>query len=326
MRRREFIAALCGAAAWPVMARGQESPRIWRVGFLSAGFDPLSNPAHATNFEAFRQQMQNLGYVEGKNVKIEGRYAEGQPDRLSVLANELASLPCDVIVAVTTPAIAAAQRATSRIPIVMSPASDPIGSGFVKSLAHPGGNITGVANLYDESMSKSVEFLHAVLPNTKKIAVLLSSTFNPVLPPSYEKARAAAQSLGISAVLILAPTPADLDSAFREIVKENCDALVMIADTNKPISSFAAAYKIPEFYQISTFVDLGGLASYGANLPAMFSLAATYVDKILKGADPADLPVEQPTIFEFVLNLRRAKSLGLSIPESVILRADRIIE
>jgi putative ABC transport system substrate-binding protein len=307
-----------------VVARAQQT-KLWRVGYLSPASSPLNNPVDAAVFEAFRKQMNDLGYVEGKNLVIEGRFAEGQFDRLPGFANELVSLPCDVIVAVATPAIAAAQRATSAIPIVMSPSTDPIGSGFIKSLARPGGNITGVANLYGDVTPKSVEFLHAVLPNAKKVAVLLSS--NPTHPPLYEIARAGAQSLGVLTVRIFAPTPADLERAFQDIAKENCDALFVLADPMRPsILTLSTDYKLPSIYQIALYVEAGGLASYGSNLPAMFSLAATYVDKILKGANPAGLPVEQPTRFEYVVNLRTAKSLGLSIPETVILRADKVIE
>jgi putative ABC transport system substrate-binding protein len=324
MRRREFIAGLGSAVVWPLAARGQQS-RVWRVGFLSPAFPPLKSAGDAAVFEAFRRQMSDLGYVEGKNLIIEARYAEGQFDRLPGFANELVSLPCDVIVAVTTPAIAAAQRATSKIPIVMSPSIDPIGSGFVKSLAHPGGNTTGVANLMGDTTVKSVEVLHTILPEAKKIAVLMSS--NPTHPALYEVARAAGQSLGLATVRKLAPTPADLDRAFQDIVREHCDALFVLPDTIRPtIVPLAAANKIPDIYQFSLFVDAGGLASYGANAQAMFSLAATYVDKIFKGADPADLPVEQPTTFEFVLNLKTSRELGLSIPESIILRANRLVE
>jgi putative ABC transport system substrate-binding protein len=324
MRRREFIAGLGGAAAWPLVARAQQA-KIWRVGYLSPAFPPIKSPGDADAFQAFRQKMQDLGYVEGKNLHIESRYAEGLFDRLPAFAKELVSLPSDVIVARSTPAIAAAQRATSTIPIVMSPSTDPIGSGFVKSFAHPGGNITGVANLYGDMTAKTVEVLHTVLPGAKKIAVLMSP--NPTHPPLYEVARVGAQSLGLTTVPILAPTPADLDGAFQDIVSANCDALFVLADTIRPtIVPLAAKFRIPAIFQISTVVDAGGLASYGANVQMMLRMAAQYVDKIFKGTDPADLPVEQPTKFELVLNLRTAKALGVSIPEAVILRADRVIE
>jgi putative tryptophan/tyrosine transport system substrate-binding protein len=320
VRRREFIAGLAGAAAWPVVARAQQA-RLWRVGFMS----PAEKSAEGAVFGAFHQRMKELGYVEGKNLIIESRYAEGHFERLTSFANELVAMPCDVIVAAATPAIAAAQRATSTIPIVMSPSADPLGSGFVKSLAHPGGNTTGVASLYGEMTAKSLEYLHAIVPNAKKIAVLMSS--NPLHPSLYERTRVAAQILGMSTVPILAPTPSDLDRAFNDIVEAKCDAVFVLNDPIRPtVVPLTAANSLPAIYQYSLYVDSGGLASYGANVEAMFSKAADYVDKIFKGANPADLPVEQPTKFEFVLNLKTAKSLGLSISESVILRADRIIE
>ena len=194
IKRREFIAALGGAAAWPVATLAQQS-KIWRVGYLTSG--SMSN----ATFNAFRQELGNLDYVEGKNLIIEVRIAEGYFDRLRAFAAELVSFPCDVIVAVATPAIAAAQRVTSTIPIVMSPSTDPIGSGFVKSFAHPGGNITGIANMFGDMTAKSVEILHEALPNAKKIAVLMSS--NPTHPPLYEVAHDAAQLLGLSTVPVL---------------------------------------------------------------------------------------------------------------------------
>jgi putative ABC transport system substrate-binding protein len=325
MRRRDFIVRVAGVAAGsPLAARAQQT-RVWRVGYISPAFPAQKDPAQATVFAAFLQRMKELGYSEGKNLVVEERYAEGQSDRLPALANELVSMPCDLILALATPAIAAAQRATSKIPIVMSPSTDPIGSGFIKSFAHPGGNITGVANLYGDMVAKSIEFLHAIVPGAKKIAVLMSS--NPTHPHLYEVARAAADSLGLSTIPALAPIPDDLERAFQIMVKENCGALFVLADPMRPtIVPLAAKYKIPAIYQISLFADAGGLASYGANVQAMFSKAAEYVDKIFKGANPADLPVEQPTTFEFVLNLKTAKSLDLTIPDTVIVRADRVIE
>jgi putative ABC transport system substrate-binding protein len=324
MRRRAFIAGLGGAAAWPVVARGQQT-KVWRVGFLTPAFPPLKSPGDAAAFGAFRQEMTNLGYVEGKNLIIEGRWTEGQIDRLPAFANELVSLPCDAIVANGTAAIAVAQRATSTIPIVMCPTTDPVRFGFVKSLAHPGGNITGIANLSGDMTAKSVELLHTILPDAKKIAVLMSP--NPIHLPLYEVARAAAQSLGLSTVPVLAQTPADLDRAFQDIAKQNCDALFVLADTHRPtIVPLAATYKVPALYQDSLLVDAGGLASYGADVTAMFSKAAQYVDKIFKGADPANLPAEQPSKFEIVLNLKTAKALGLTIPDSILARADKVID
>ena len=322
MMRREFITLLSGATTWPLAARGQQQ-KVWRVGYLHPGF--LDTRADIALFEAFRQQLSNLGYVGGKNLIIDQRAAEGRSERLLALATELVALRPDVIVAVATPAIAAAQRATSTIPIVMTPATDPVGSRFVKSLARPGGNITGLANMFADLTAKSLEILHAVLPDARKIAVLMSS--NPTHPPIYEIARTAAQSIDLSTIPVLAATPADLEQAFLEIGKANCDALFVLADPIRPpILTLAAAARIPAVYQFSEFVEAGGLVSYGPSLQSMWRRSAQFVDKIFKGANPADLPVEQPTRFELVLNLRTAKSLGLTIPNSFTIRADKVIE
>jgi putative ABC transport system substrate-binding protein len=320
LKRREFITLLGGAAvSWPV-AVGAQPSRVWRLGYLTSVHNVSTG-----FFDAFRQELTNLGYVQGKNLLIEVRTAEGYNDRLPSLAAELVSVPCDVIVAVATPAIAAAQKATSTIPIVMSPSTDPIGSGFIKSFAHPGGNITGVANLFGDMTAKTIEVLHEMLPDAKKIAVLLSS--NPTHPSLYKVAHDAAQSLGLSTVPVLAPTPADLESAFQNISREHCEALFVLADPIRlAIMPLAAKFKIPAIYQYAQFVDAGGLVSYGANVTIMFRKAAQYVDKIFKGANPADLPVEQPTTFELVINVKTAKALGLTIPESFLLRADKVIE
>jgi putative ABC transport system substrate-binding protein len=316
------MAALATTAwTWPEMGRAQQG-KLWRIGFVHPGF--LTGPDHNL-FEAFRQQLDALGYVDGKNLIIDKRQAEGRNDRLPGLVNELIALHPDVIVAVATPAIAAAQRSTSTIPIVMTPATDPIGSGFVKSFARPGGNITGLANMYGDTTTKIVDVLRTVLPDAKKIAVLMSS--NPTHPGLYEVSRAAAHNAGLSTVPILAATPSDLERAFQDIRKENCDAVFVLADPIRlAIVAHATAAPIPAIYQIGEFVEAGGLASYGPSLSVMFRRSAQYVDRIFKGAAPAELPVEQPTKFEMVINLRAAKSLNLTIPATVTLQADRVIE
>ena len=326
MRRREFIfgaaATLgCVAGTWPVVGRAQQG-KNWRIGVLIPGF--LTGPTHNL-LEVLRHQLDDLGYIEGKNLIIDRRAAEGRNDRLPALANELIAFHPDVIVAVGTPAVAAAQRATSTIPIVMTPATDPIGSGFVKSFSHPGGNITGLANMYGDTTAKMLDVLHTILPGAKKIAVLMSS--NPTHPGLFEVSKAAAQVLGLSTVPIVAATPADLDRAFQDIVNENCDAVFVLADPILPtIVTLAAAARIPDIYQISDFVEAGGLASYGPRLSTMWKRSAQYVDRIFKGAAPAELPVEQPTKFELVINLKTAKSLGLALPATLLARADELIE
>lgn len=317
MKRREFIAGVAAAVMSPTGASAQQQ-RVWRVGYLASG--PLDG-----GFAVFKQQMADEGYVEGKTFVVDAREALGRYDLLPGLAKEIVSESPDVIVAEATPAIAAVQHQTSSIPIVMSPSTDPIGSGFVKSFAHPGGNITGFANMFGDLTAKSLEFLHLVVPNAKMVAVLMSS--NPTHPGLFEVARTGAQKLGLTALPFVAPTPADLEQAFVEIRKASCDAIYVLADPYRPIiAKFAMSAHLPSIYQYSLFVEIGGLMSYGPDVLSIFKRAAIYVDKIIKGANPTNLPVEQPTKFDFVLNLKTAKVLGLSVPESVVVLADKVIE
>ena len=297
--------------------------KVWRVGYLHPSF--FDTGGDLALFEAFKQKLSSLSYIEGKNLVIDKRAAETHLEQLPVLANELVALHPDAIVAITTPAIAAVKRATSTIPIVMTPSADPLGSGLVKNLAHPGGNITGLSFMHSDFTGKSLEVLHTVLPNAKKIAVLMSS--NPTHPRMYEVVNTAAQTLGLSIIPIIAPTAADLEQAFQAIGKANCDAVFVLADPIRPaIVTLAATARVPAVYQYSEYVEAGGLASYGPNLPTIWRRSAEYVDKIFKGADPADLPVEQPTKFELVLNLKTAKSLGLDVSPTLLSRADEVIE
>jgi putative tryptophan/tyrosine transport system substrate-binding protein len=311
-------------AIWPLPAIAQQaSDKMWRVAWLSPVF--ADTAVDREIIDAFRDEMGKLGYVEGKNLILDSRFGEGHIERLPSLTSELIALHPDVIVAFATPAIAAVQRATSTIPIVMAPATDPIGSGFIKSLAHPGANITGVANMFGDAVGKSVELLQAILPAARRIAVLMSS--NPTHPQQYALVEAAAKGLGLTPIAIIAATPADLQQAFKEMRELNCDALYVLADPIRPtIPSLATESKIPAIYQFSGYVDIGGLGSYGAALTPMYRKAAQYVDKIFKGGDPAEIPVEQPTAFELALNLKTAAALGLSIPDAILARADKVIE
>jgi putative ABC transport system substrate-binding protein len=325
MRRRDFVSLVAHAVAFgPGIALAQKSAsKVWRVAYLYPG--NLDNPPDRALFDAFRAEMRELGYIEGKNLIIDNRNAEGKAERLASLVSELIALHPDLIVAVATPAIAAAKHATSTIPIVMAPATDPVGSGFIKSLARPGGNITGVANMFGDAIGKSVELLHAIVPSAKRIAVLMSA--NPTHPQQYELVEVAAKTLGIAIVRVIAPTPGDLEQAFDRMRHENCDALFVLADPTRPtIVSLAAQARTPAIYQFSNFVDLGGLASYGPELKPIYRNVAQYVDKIFKGANPAELPVEQPVVFEFALNLKTAMALGLTIPDNVLARANKVID
>jgi putative ABC transport system substrate-binding protein len=325
MTRREFIMRIgAAAAAWPFAALAQQSPnKVWRIAHVYPG--KYDNPSDRAMYDVFLGELRELGYIEGKNLVIDQRSAEGKLERLPSFLAELIALRPDVIVAVTTPAIAAAQSATSTIPIIMAPATDPIGSGFVKSLAHPGGNITGMANMNGDSVGKVIEILHAVVPSAKRIAVLLSN--NPTRPQQYLLAEVATNSLGLTAVRVVAPAPDDLEQAFETMKKENCDALFVLADVTRPaIVALAAKLSIPAIYQSSQFVPMGGLISYSPKLDVTYRKVAQYVDRIFKGTDPAELPVEQPVVFELALNLKIAASLGLAFPESVLTRADKVIE
>ena len=321
MQRRQFL-SLTGAffCALPVHA---EQEKVWRIGYLHPGF--LTNPADVALINAFKEQLRELGYVEDRNFIMIYRAAEGNNGRLAPLAEQLVALKPDVIVAVATPAIAAAQAATRTIPIVMSPATDPVGSGFVKSLAHPAGNITGMANMFIDLTSKSIELVRTMLPQARKIVVLMSS--NPTHPPIYEEVRATAEKAGVVTTPIMARTADDLQRAFKDIAAAESEAVFVLADPLRPaIVTYAASAGIPALYQYSEWVDLGGLVSYGPNIPAFFRRSALYVDKIIRGSDPANLPVEQPTTFELALNLKTARSLNLSIPDSILSRTDRIVE
>ena len=314
MRRRDVITLASGATlAWLPFARAQQSShKVWRLAFLNT--DSWESEVQRALFEVFRDELQKLGYVDGKNLVIERRAAEAHFERLDQLANELIALRPDAIVA-----------ATATTPVVMWGVSDPVALGFVKSLAHPGGNLTGVASMFSDTIGKSLELLHSILPAATRVAVLGSSS--PTYKPQLEEAVAAAKTLGLVTIPISAPSPDDLGHAFETMVQEKCDALFVLARPIEPeIVLLAAGKKMPAIYQFSAYVDLGGLASYGASLALMGRQTAQYAAKIFQGAKPAELPVEQPVAFELALNLKTAAALGLSIPAAVIARADKVIE
>jgi putative tryptophan/tyrosine transport system substrate-binding protein len=324
MKRREFINLIAGSAVtWPLTAHAQQpTDKIWRVGYLT--------PSSATNLsvaflDAFRLKLNDLGYVEGRNL---GLYvANDDFAQLPGLASELVSFAPNVIVSASNVGISALQRATSSIPIVMAGSSDPIGFGFVKSLAKPGGNITGLSNQILDSTAKTLELLHVALPNAKRIAVLTSAD-NPGQEGYVKEAYLAAGALGLAIIPVMARTIDDLGDAFEKMHSESCDALFVVGDPriNRRIVEFANEWRLPAIYQAGDYVDMGGWLSYGTDLHEQFRQAAVYVDRILKGANPADLPVEQPTKFELQINLKTSKLLGVTIPDSILARADRVIE
>ena len=322
MRRREFIAGLGGAAAWPLAARGQH-PASWRIGLL----ETTSLELNAANFAAFRQGLRDLGYVEGQNLVIEYRSADSA-DRFPDLAMELVGLQVDLIVLRGGPAVLAAKSATRTIPIIMVSIADPLIA--VASLAHPGGNITGFSALVSELEPKRIELIREIVPSAARIAALYNMA-NPIFLPRWQQMERVAQSAGIQPQLLDVRTPKDLEGAFNAAITQRADALVvsndgLMLENRKLIVELAAKHRLPAVYAAKEFVDAGGLIAYAVSFPDLYRRAATYVDKILKGAKPADLPVQQPTKFEMAVNLRAAKAIGLSIPEAFLLRADEVIE
>jgi len=272
-----------------------------------------------------RISLASLGYEEGKNLIIDFREANGHFSVLPDLLAQLIARKPNVIIAEASPAVAAAQKATSVIPIVMAPATDPVGSGFVQSFAHPGGNITGVANMSENLTVKTLDIVRLVFPSAKKIGVLISNS--PTHPAVLEVTRTAAAAMGIAVEGFIARNPENIEAAFVQMKEANCDVVYVLADSPRPVlPPIALKFALPTIFQVSGYVSLGGLMSYGPNTRSFFTKAAQYVDRILKGSKPADLPVERPTTFDFVINISTAKALGLTIPQRVLLMADQVIE
>jgi putative ABC transport system substrate-binding protein len=304
----------------------QQAEKVWRVGYLSSS----SAERERTRFAAFQLGLRELGYLEFKSISIERRYAGGEFEKLPELAAELARLKIDIFVIAGAPAAHAAKKASSVIPIVMTSVADPVGMGLVASLARPGGNITGLSLMAPELVGKQLELLREVVPSVSRVAVLLNPT-NPSNPPQLKLTQTAAATLGVTLLAFEAKRADAIDRAFVAIKTERAGALIVIGDPllgthAKRIVELSTRNRLPAIYWIREFPDAGGLMSYGANFDDLWRQAATYVDKILKGAKPADLPVEQPTKFELVINMKTAKALGLTIPHSLLSRADQVIE
>ncbi len=309
-------------------AAAQRPEKVPRVGYLSPGSS--SDPARLRRFEAFRQGLRELGYVEGQSITIESRWAEGKYERYSALAADLVRLKVDVIVAVGGRATQDAQQATRTIPIVMSVVIDPLGSGLVASLARPGGNVTGLTIMASDLVGKQFEVLKEVVPKVSRVALLWNPA-NPGSAPQLRAAEVAARALGVRLQTLEARVPQEIDSAFAAMTKERAGALVVLSDAillnqRRQIAELAAKSRLPAVYALREHAEAGGLVGYGANPLDLERRAATYVDKILKGAKPGDLPVEQPTKFELVINLKTAKALRLTIPQTLLQRADQVIE
>ena len=327
--RRKIVFALgAGVLAAPVAAFAQQPGRVWRVGCLAQG-DVIHDESDIF-FGAFTQGMRELGYVTGKNLAIEWRSAGGDSARLPELAAELVRLKPDVLVARGTPAARAAQKATATIPIVMASMGDPIGSGLVKSLARPGGNSTGLSIMIAELAPKLMELLHATVPKAKRVAVLVNPT-NASSTMSLTYILAVEQKIGIKVQSVEASSPQEIANGFAEMARQRAEALIvpresLFSQQRSQIVELAAMQRLPSIGGGAEHAEGGFLLSYGQNFRENFKRAAVYVDKIIKGANPGDLPVEQPTRFELVVNLKTAKALGIEVPQSILLQATKVIE
>jgi putative ABC transport system substrate-binding protein len=328
VKKKTSILVLCALIfALCPSSEAQQPKKVPRIGYLTAT-SPAVSPAR---IEVFRQGLHELGYVEGKNIVIEYRYAEGKFDRLPALAAELVRLKVDLIVSTGPTVTRAAKEATTTVPIVMAIDGDPVGNGFVASLAHPGGNITGLSTLAPEIRGKQLELLKESVPRLSRVAVFGTST-QPGNAQSLKETELAAGAIGVKLQYLDILAPEDLESAFRAASKERADAVLMMVprlvaiSRRKAIADLAVKGRLPAIYPQSDYVEAGGLMSYSVNTADLDRRAATYVDKILKGAKPADLPVEQPRKFELVINLKTAKQIGVTIPPNVLARADRVIK
>ena len=324
MRRRQFITLLGGAAAWPVASLAQQPSKMRRIGFLGTSTSAVMSQWTA----AFVQRLRELGWIEGRDIAIEYRYGEGRNERFAEIAAEFVELKVDVIVT-TGPAAPQAKRATSVIPIVLALSGDPVGAGLVASLARPGGNITGLSMLSADLAGKRLELLREVVPGLSRLAIMVNVGFPDAVLESGE-VQAAAGTLGLKVVPLEIRQAQDIATAF-EALKDHADALYVctdaLANANRiRINTLALGARLPTMHGYKESVEAGGLMSYGANLTDLFRRAGDYVDKILRGAKPGDIPVEQPIKFDLVINLTTAKALGLTVPPSLLARADEVIE
>ena len=325
MRRRKFITLMGGAAAWPVVARGQQPGRLPIIGFMGSTTAAAGGPLIA----AFTARLRELGWVESRNVGIEYRWAEGRSERYAEIVAEFIRLNVDVILTHNTPTVLAAKQATTTIPIVFATAGDPVGSGLVASLARPGGNVTGLSSQTSEAAGKRLELLREVVPSLRRFAILanVGSTF-PLLDA--REAEAAGRKLGMEGTLFDIRRAQDITAAF-DALKGHAEALYVAADplvnaNQIRINTLALGARLPSVHEVRELVATGGLMSYGSNWPSQFRRAADYVDKILRGTKPADIPVEQPVKFDLVINLITAKALGITAPPMLLARADEVIE
>ena len=327
MKRRKFIALLGGAAVgWPLAARAQQAGKSPTIGYLGANTSSIESYF----LSAFVQRLRELGWIEGRNVTIEYRWGQGRNERFAEIAAEFVRLNVDVILTSGTAPVMAAKQATSVIPIVFATAGDPISTGIVSNLARPGGNVTGLSLQQTDLATKRLELLREVIPGLRRLAIMAHSGA-PAAVLEMNEVEAAADTLGLSVEIFKIRQAEDIAPSVFEVLKDRADALFVCTDplvnTNRTrIVTLALGARLPTMYQLRDHVEVGGLMSYGPNLPDQFRRAAGCVDKILRGTKPGDIPVEQPTKFDLVINLTTAKALGLTIPESFLLRADEVIE
>ena len=324
LHRRDFITLLGGAAAYPLAARAQHSAKLRAIGFLGS----TTPSAESQRTAALVQRLRELGWIEGRTIAIEYRWGEGRPERFAEIAAEFVRLKVDIMITGGTPTALAAKRATAVIPIVFAGTGDPVGTGLVAHLARPGGNLTGLSTQTTDTVSKRIELLREVVPNLRRLAIL-ANIDSPVVVLEMGEAQAAANTLGLEVVTLEVGRAQDIERTFETLGR--ADGLYVCADplvsaNRTRINALALAARLPTMHDLRENAVPGGLMSYGPNIPDLFRRAGEYVDKILRGAKPAELPVEQPTKFELVINLNTAKALGLEIPATLLARADEVIE
>jgi putative ABC transport system substrate-binding protein len=329
MKRREFITLLVGAAAaWPLAGRAQQTPRAPTIGLLLPGVTRTT--VVQGQLEAFREALKEYGWIEGQNVSVDYRFAEGKEDALAEIAAEMVRLQLDVIVAEGTAAIRAVKNVTQAIPIVMATSTDPVGNGLVASLHRPGGNVTGPSLQTAELAGKRLQLLTEIVPGLRRV-VVLSNPLNPSMAAAVEQTKAAGRSLGVEIHVVEVPRPEEFDIALAAVTRAGGGGLIVLPDPvlygqHPRVVTFATTSHLPVLFPEKEVVRAGGLIAYGPSIPASFRRAAGYVDKILRGAKPADLPVEQPTTFELAVNLQTARAIGVTIPNSILVGADEVIE
>jgi putative ABC transport system substrate-binding protein len=329
MRRRDFLSVIAGATAWPLGARSQQSERLRRIGFLQLlGETDAESQAQAT---VFTKRLAELGWTDGRNIRVDYRWGAGNVGRVQMFAKELVGLNPDVLVGVTTPSTAALQSETKTVPIVFAMVSDPLGSGFVATFARPGGNITGFVNIEASLSGKWLELMHEIAPSVSRVALLFNPQTEPYARYYLDTFHTGAAALSVAAIEAPFHSAAEIEAVMTKLGSESGTGLIVMPGTSTAvhrelICMLADRFRVPAIYPFRFFISSGGLLSYGIDSLDLLRGAASYVDRILRGAKPSDLPVQLPTKFEMVINLKAAKALGLSLPQSVLVEADEVIE